>query len=232
MGYYTTWQEAFIASFQELLFKFITFIPELLGALIVLFVGLIIAASLGGIAKKLVNRVKIDSLIRKISVTKKLEEAGLKLNLASLTGWIVKWFFIIVVLVTVADILGWQQVNLFLRDVAFYIPNVLAAVAILAIGLLVAQFVYDLVEKSVKVSGMLAGRAVTLANIAKWAIIIFSIMAGLMQLSIADRLIEILFTGLVLMLSLALGLAFGLGGKERAKSWLERRAAEDLRERE
>ncbi|MCK4553687.1 hypothetical protein KAU19_01860 [Candidatus Parcubacteria bacterium] len=232
MGYYTTWQETFIASFQELWFKFITLIPELLGALIVLFVGLIIAASLGGIAKKLVNRVKVDSLIKKIGITRKLEEAGLKLNLASLIGWIVKWFFIIVVLVTVADILGWQQVNLFLQDVALYIPNVLVAIAILVIGLLVAQFVHDLVEKSVKASGMLAGQAVTLANIAKWAIIIFSIMAGLMQLSIADRFIEILFAGLVLMLALALGLAFGLGGKERARSWLEKKAAEDLRKRE
>ena len=232
MGYYTTWQETFIASFQDLWFKFIIFIPKLLGALIVLFIGLIIAASLGNIAKKLINKVKVDSLIRKIGITKKLEEVGLKLNLASLTGWIIKWFFIIVVLVTVADILGWQQVNQFLQDVALYIPNVLVAIAILVIGLLVAQFVYNLVEKSIKVSGVLPGQALPLAGIAKWAIIIFAVMAGLMQLSIADRLIEILFTGLVLMLALALGLAFGLGGKERARSWLERRVSENLRERE
>jgi len=232
MGYYTTWQETFIASFQDLWFKFVTFIPGLIGALIILFFGLIIAASIGTIAKTLIKGTKVDAVFEKTGVTKKFRKAGLKLDIAALVGWIVKWFFIVVVLVTVADILGWQQVNNFLQDVALYIPNVLVAVAILVIGLLAAQFVHDIVDKSVKAAGVLKGRALPLAVMSKWAIIMFAIMASLIQLNIAERLIEILFTGLVFTLALAFGLSFGLGGKERANDWLQRRVTKDLMDRE
>jgi hypothetical protein len=222
MGYFTTWQEAFIASFQDLWFKFIAFIPQLLGALIILFVGLIIAASLGRITKKLISGLKVDTLIAKIGITKKFKEIGVQLNVSALIGWIVKWFFIIVVLVTVADILNWQQINSFLQDVALYIPNVLVAVAILVIGLIVGQFIHDIVAKSIQASGMFSNKASVLSKIAKWAVIIFALMASLIQLGIAERLIEIFFTGLVAMLALAFGLSFGLGGRDKAREWLEK----------
>ncbi|HLG25426.1 MAG TPA: hypothetical protein VI588_01360, partial [Candidatus Gracilibacteria bacterium] len=162
----------------------------------------------------------VDMLVHKIDATKKLEEAGMKVSFSLLIGWIIKWFIIIVTLIAVVDILQLTQVTDFLQSVALYIPNVIVAVVILAIGLVVGQFTYDVVEKSAKASHVTKHTADSLAVIAKWSLIVFSVLAALVQLGVATNLIEILFTGLVAMLTISMGLAFGLGGKEHATHWL------------
>lgn len=99
-------------------------------------------------------------------------------------------------------------------------PNVIVAVIILAVGLVLGQFIYDVVEKSAKASKVTKHTADILAAIAKWSITIFALLTALVQLGVAPNLIEILFTGFVAALALGLGLAFGLGGKEHASRWL------------
>lgn len=222
MNYFEDWNEAVVASLQNLWNKVVAYLPELLGALLVLIIGLIIAHGLSKLVYKLVEFTKVDQAIKKIDATKKLKDAGIKLSVAGLIAWIVKWFAIIVTLIAVVDILRLEQINLFLQDVASFIPHVIVAIIILAIGLVVGQFVYDVVEKSAKTAHVTKHTAETLAALAKWSIIIFTFMASLAQLNVATTLIEILFTGLVAMLALAFGLAFGLGGKEHASKWLEK----------
>ena len=221
MNYFTTWNEAFKASLLNIWAKVVSLAPELLGALLVLLVGLIVAALLGTLAKKLVAYTHVDKLFHKLGVAERLENLGVHFSVSAIVGWIVKWFFIVVVLIAVVDILHLQQVTQFLHDVALYIPNVIVAVVILVIGLLIGQFVYQIVEKSTKASHLSSRSAHAVAAIAKWSIVIFALLASLTQLSIATRLIEILFTGFVAMLALALGLSFGLGGKEHAKKFLD-----------
>ncbi len=222
MNYFQTWNEAVIASLQNLWNKVVAFVPELVGALLVLIVGLVLAHFLSKLAHKLVSLTNVDKLVHKIDATKKLEEVGLKVSFAGMIAWIVKWFFIIVTLIAVVDILKLTQVTIFLQRVAEYIPNVVVAVVILAIGLVVGQFVHDVVEKSAKASNITAHTSHTLSSIAKWALVIFALLASLVQLGVATNLIETLFMGLVAMLALAFGLAFGLGGKEHASKWLEK----------
>mgnify|MGYP001617622362 FL=1 len=151
----------------------------------------------------------------------KCEALGLRFALSNFVGWIVKWFFIVVILIAVTDFLGWTQVTDFLSEVALYIPNVIIAVVILTVGLVMGQFVHNVVEKSIKVSGSPTPAYKPLAALSKWAIIIFALLASLVQLGVATALIQILFTGLVAMLAIAGGLAFGLGGKEKASKWLD-----------
>lgn len=222
MNYFQNWNDAIVASFQNLWAKIIAFVPELLAALVVLVIGLVLASVLSKLAKKLVDMTKVDKLIHKVDAASKLEEAGLKISFSGMLAWIVKWFFIIITLIAVVDILKLEQVNSFLNDIAMYVPNVVVAVIILAIGLVLGQFIYDVVEKSAKASKVTKHTADMLAVVAKWAIIIFTLLAALVQLGVATNLIEILFTGLIAMLALAFGLAFGLGGKEHASKWLEK----------
>ncbi len=224
MNYFADWNEAITASLQRLWDKIVAFTPELLGALLVLIIGLILSHGLSKLAYKLVEMTKVDTLLKKYEGTKKLKEAGLKLSFAALIAWIVKWFIIIVTLIAVVDILHLEQVNKFLNEVALYVPNVIVAVVILAIGLVVGQFIYDVVEKSAKTAHVTKHTADSLAGIAKWSIIVFTLLASLVQLGVAPNLIEILFTGFVAMLALAFGLAFGLGGKEHASKWLTKAA--------
>lgn len=199
----------------------IAFIPAFMSAVIVLVFGLVVASALGLVARRLARMLKLDDILARIGLTQKAAAMGMPFTFSRVVGWLVKWFFIVVVLMAVANILNWTQVTGFLNAVAFYIPNVIIAVVIITIGLVVGQFVHNVVEQAIKVSKAPTSAGKFLAALAKWAIIVFAAMAALIQLGIAARLIEILFTGLVAMLALAGGLAFGLGGKERAGRWLE-----------
>jgi len=118
------------------------------------------------------------------------------------------------------DILQLTQVTAFLNSILLYIPNVVVAVIILAIVVLVGNFVYSIVKGSTKAAGVMS--ATMLATISKWAIIIFGVLAALLQLGIAASLVNTIFIGIVAMLTLAGGLAFGLGGKEEAANILRK----------
>ena len=222
MNYFQTWNEAIQASVQNLWAQIIAFVPSLVGALLVLIVGLILSSVLSKLAHKLVMLTKVDSLVHKIDSAKKMEEMGVKFSVSGLIAWLVKWFFIIVTLIAVVNILKLSDVSRFLDQVANYIPNVVVAVIIMAIGLVVGQFVHDVVERSAKASNVTSHTSHSLSAIAKWALVVFAVMASLSQLGVAPALIQILFTGLVAMLALSFGLSFGLGGKEQASKWLDK----------
>lgn len=216
-----SWAETITISFQNIWMRFTDFLPEFITALIVLTVGLLIAGLLGKLVAKIISIIKLDDLLAKAGFTSAVEDMGVNFTLSRLVGWVVKWFFVVVTLIAVADILGWEEVNGFLNAVVLYIPNVFVAVIVLIIGVIAGQFVHGIVEKAVHVSQAPISASRPLAALAKWAIIIFAIMAALVQLGVATSLIEILFTGLVAMLAIAGGLAFGLGGKEKAAKWLD-----------
>ncbi|HEX9664408.1 MAG TPA: hypothetical protein VGA49_01150 [Patescibacteria group bacterium] len=220
MNVLETWGEVLATSFSNLWMAFVDFLPKFLGAVIILIIGWIIAAILGNIAAKIIDFLKIDEALTKLNLKKGLEKAGIEFTIAGLIGWLVKWFLIIVFLIAAADILEWVEVTDFLKNVVLYIPNVIIAVIILLAGILVADFVNKVIKESVKAAKLKS--ASFLGGLAKWAILVFSFMAALVQLSIANALIQTLFTGFVAMLAIGGGLAFGLGGKDLATKALER----------
>jgi small-conductance mechanosensitive channel len=165
--------------------------------------------------------MRVDALLESAGAKGLLHKAGFALNTGAFIGGLVKWFVIVVFLVTALDVLGLQAVNRFLTDVVLgYIPQVIVATLILVVAAVLA----DLAQK------VLAGGARALdskssafvGGIARWAIWIVAILAALNQLGIAGGMMQTLFTGLVAMLALAGGLAFGLGGKDAAARYLEK----------
>ena len=201
-------------SLLELWETVLGYLPNILGAIIVFLFGLFIALVLRKTVIKVIELLRLDELAVKLEIKNSFEKAGLRLHIGRLFGWIVKWFFIIISLIAATDILGWDQVTNYLQQVVLYIPNVIIAVIILLAGILLANFVRNVVKSAVEAAKLAS--ADFLSGLAKWAILIFSFMAALVQLQIAPDLIRTLFTGLVAMLALAGGLAFGLGGKEHA----------------
>ncbi|MCX6734330.1 MAG: hypothetical protein NTZ25_00275 [Candidatus Peregrinibacteria bacterium] len=218
MQYFETWKQAVTASLQGLLLKVTDFLPNFIAALLVLIIGVIVAASLAKLIKKLVELTRVDKLLDKLGVNDAFKAFG-KISVGGIIGWLVKWFLIVVVLMAVADILQMSQINEFLKQVAGFLPNVVIAVVVMMIGFVGGNFVYEIVYRSVKATKMHSPRF--LANIAKWSIIIFALMASLIQLSIAAALVQTLFTGFIAMMAIAGGIAFGLGGKEKASDWLD-----------
>ncbi len=204
----------------ELWDTLIAYLPNLLGAVLVFLVGVVIAHVLRTVVVKVITLLRVDDLAKKLEITSQFERAGLRLHIGGLLGWIVKWFFIIIALIAATDILGWDQVTDYLSQVVTFIPNVIIAVIILLAGILLGNFVQNVVKTSVEAAKLES--ADFLSGVAKWAILVFTFMAALVQLQIAPELIRVLFTGLVAMLALSGGLAFGLGGKEHASNFLNR----------
>lgn len=215
------WGGAIALSLIDLWQQFIGFIPSLIAALVVFFVGWAIAIAVGRIVEKLLVILRINQAFENIKGLKEAAgRASLKINIPLLIGEIVKWFLLVVTLLATTDILGLQEVSMFLREVLAYIPNVVVAALILVIAVVLGNFVHRTVEASVRAAGF--GASSIIAAISKWAIIIFAFMAALVQLNVVPSLIQTILMALFAMLALAGGLAFGLGGKDLASKWLQK----------
>ena len=197
------------------------YIPMFLGALIVFILGWWVAVILGRLVSQLIGLTKVDNALRAAGFEKALEKGGFKLNSGDFVGALVKWFFIIVFLVVSLDILKLQTVTEFLRGVVLsYLPQVIIAVLMVLVAAVVAETMQKLVSGAAKAAGI---RSANFAgNITKWAIWTFVILAVLVQLGIAVSFINTFFTGVIIAISLALGLAFGLGGQNAASQFIEK----------
>lgn len=218
---FQTWTEALRQSFLNMWSGLISFVPNLIGAIIIFIIGWALGSALSKVIAQIVKSIKLDDALRSAGVGEIVHRAGLQLNSGKFIGELVKWFIIVVFLVFAFNILGLTQVNIFLQQVVIgYLPNVIAAVFIL----LVSAVIGDVVQKVISRSGHAAGirTANLLGSIAKWAIWVFAILASLYQLGIAAALIQTLFTGIVIAVSLALGLSFGLGGQAAASRYIEK----------
>jgi len=195
------------------------YLPKIAIAIVLLIGGIVLANILKTAVIRVVRLLRIDEMLDQLDVKKIFDRASINLDIAEFLGWISKWVVIIMALIAIADVLDWDQITVFLASVVSYVPNVLIAVVILLVGLLVGNVIENIIRGAVKVTKVKS--AVFLAGIAKWSIMIFSAMAALVQLGIAEALIQTLFTGFVVMVALAGGLAFGLGGKDHAKKILD-----------
>ncbi len=217
----TSYSGAIVGSLAQLWTQFAMFLPNLIAALVVFFVGWAIAIAAGHLVEKLLVVLRINSAFENIKGLKgAAQRAGLRINIPLLIGEIVKWFLIIVTLLAATDILGLQEISSFLMAVLLYIPNVVVAALILIIAVVLSNFVYHTVAASITAAGFDSAAAV--AAVSKWAIVIFAVMAALTQLNVATTLIQTIVTALFAMLALAGGLAFGLGGKDLAAKWLKK----------
>ncbi len=214
-----SWLNVLRASIQNLWLTVAGFLPALIGALIVFIVGLIVAAVLDRLVERLVYYLKLDGLLRRLGVEAIVERANIKLNSGKFLGRLVYWFFVLAFLLAASDILGFFTLSGFLRDVLSYVPEVLVAILILLATLVLANFLRGLVRASVMGANM--HHAKGLGAITWWVVFIFGFLTALVQLGVAVSIINTLITGLIAMLALAGGLAFGLGGKEMASKTLE-----------
>jgi small-conductance mechanosensitive channel len=212
--------QVLVTSFQDIWNGVVNFLPSLIIAIVILLIGWLVGALLGRAVEQIVRALKVDQALRNAGVDKAMERTGYSLNAGAFLGALVKWFIIIVFLVAALDVVGLTQVNEFLRQVVLlYLPQVIVAVLILLVAAVVAEFMENLVVGSAKAANVRPARF--LGTLTKWAIWIFALMAALFQLGIATTFLQTLFTGVVVALSLAFGLAFGLGGQSAASDYID-----------
>jgi len=156
-----------------------------------------------------------DDVANRAGITRALRLAGTQLDAARVLADIVFWWIFLVFIELAMNTLGLVQISAFLNAVLGYIPNVIAAVLIVVIGALLARVVADVIRGAAAEAGL--STASLLADVARWAIIIFAALAALTQLNVAPSMIFIFFAALMAMFALAGGLAFGLGGVDAAR---------------
>ncbi|OGC51510.1 hypothetical protein A2982_02295 [candidate division WWE3 bacterium RIFCSPLOWO2_01_FULL_39_13] len=195
---------------------FVEFIPSFIGGLIILFIGLVVA----GISHRLIlgslKVIKLEQFLAKYGITK-LE--GKDIEWSEILAQIARWTIIVIFLVPALEAWRLSAVNAVLNRVILYIPNVIVAVVLAMIGLVFARIGYKVAYNAAKALGKQLAN--TVALVAQWSITIFTGFLVLHQLGVAQELLRILFAGLVAMIAIAGGLAFGLGGQHTAKQILE-----------
>lgn len=226
--------DAVMISLARALGDFMSFIPKLIGALLLLLVGWIIAKALEALVTRGLRMVRFNQIADRAEIDQFLLKAGVRMDPASVVGRLVYWFIILSFLLSAFGALGLSQVEGVLSNIVGFIPNVIVAMVVLLLGALAANFVANIVRGSVGMARV--GDPNLLATIARGAILVFAVIMAMDQLEIAPTIINTLWTAFVGMFAVAGALAFGLGGRDLAGRLLDewynkgREKAEDVKQ--
>jgi len=201
--------------FARFWLRFVNYLPNFFGGLAFIILGFVVSAILRKIFRTLLAFIRIDAILNRTRLVE-LKEVRLWQDILA---ELLRWTVIILFLIPALESWGLSRATAVLDQFLFYIPNVIVAVIIGFVGIIAANLTADVVRNSVKSLGQAS--AGTLGMFAKSTILFFTILVMLNQLGVAQDLIRIFFTGLIAMLAIAGGLAFGLGGQGHAKELLD-----------
>ena len=204
----------FLESAQQFLNEIAVALPQIIGALLILLIGWIIARIVKRVSVKGLKLVKFNYLTEKSGIEKFLEKGGVKVTSIDIIGTLIYWIIMLVVILATLNSLKLTAASTLFNQIMLYIPNIIVAILILVIGIYLARLVSQVLVTSLK--NMEEKKASAIGLIANYAIIVLTVFIILGQLNIAGSIVTNAFIILFGALCLALGLAFGLGGKEWA----------------
>ena len=220
----TDWGTAIMSSVAAALALLLGGIPKVIGFLVILLIGWFIASALAKVVSTVLRSVRFNDLAQRAGLSGFVQRMGLQTDAAGFVALVAKWFVRLIVLVTAFDALGLLAVSQILQQLLLWLPNLVVALVVLVIGGLAAGALAGLVRGATAESGL--GNPDLLATIVRVAVWAFAIVVAVNQIGVAATLVNTLFMATVGALALALGLAFGLGGRETAaqvvRGWYER----------
>jgi len=200
--------------------RVLNFLPRLLACLVVILVGLLVAYVLRWAIVQVLNAIRLEVLVERVRLSEILKKMNLKKSASELIGELVEWVVIIVFLIPAMETLGLARVSDVLNQVLGYLPNVVVAGFLVLVGIIVADVLAGLVKATALTLG--TNTANILASLTKYAIYIFVGLSALVELGVATNLLLSAFTGVIAMIAIAGGLAFGLGGKDAAAELIKK----------
>ncbi len=206
--------EAIVFSLYNALNRFISFLPALIGAILIVIIGWFISGFIARLIERGLNAVGLESAVEKSGIGHFVRNSGTKLTTSGIIAALIKYSIFLIFVQAAANVLGIPQLTEIINSIILYIPNVIVAMAIIVVGSFIAQFLSGLVRSSVSELGV--GNPNLLAKLTQYIVIGFAVIAAIDQLQIAPTLINTLLIGLIGSVALAVGLAFGLGGREVA----------------
>ena len=213
------WNNLIVEPVRQMLTRIMAYLPVLLGALIILIVGWIVAKAIRRLVDWLLKTIRFDALADKAGISEILKKGNLEVSAREVVSSIVYWLIIIMVLVMTVDALGMPKSSDILAGLFAYVPKVIAALLVLIVAMFLANFVSGIVRTAAGNANL--PKPQILAGVSRWAIIIFAITISLEQLGIAPLLVTATFNIILGGICLALALAFGLGGKDAAAKYRE-----------
>ncbi len=208
------WQQVIIEPVTNMLNTVAIYLPFLFGGLLILLVGWLIAGMISTLVQRGLDRLKFNAFTGKIGLNELLSRGGIGMSASSLLATFVYWVLMIVVLATTLQAVGLEEIVKLLDRVTNYVPNVIAAMFVVVIGMFLANVVSGTVRATAKNVNVL--RADFLASLVKIAILIFTAVSALEQLNIVTFFVTTTFQIFFAAVCFAIALAVGLGGKDLA----------------
>jgi hypothetical protein len=210
----TDWGDALLTSLSAAFILFFSAIPKILGFAVILIVGWFVATLIEKALASVLRRIRFNELAVRSGFADFVHRMGMNTDSAGMIGLVVKWFIRLIALVVAFDALGLPAVSDVLRQLLLWLPNVVVALVVLVIGGLAARALSNVVRGTASEAGL--SNAHILAKVASALVWAFAIVVAVNQIGIATTLVNTLFMAIVGAIALALGLAFGLGGRETA----------------
>lgn len=207
-----TWQIAIQGALADILRGTLAFLPNILGAIVILIVGILVGNWSRTIIIKLLQAIKLESLLKNTSFNKFLTKAEVSQKLEEIIGSIVKWLLLLAFFIAALNVLGLTAISDLLTSILGYMPNVASAVIVLAIGVLLAGVMESVVKGALASVDLKTARL--MGRVASYIIVTIATLVAISELNIAANFINILFVGFVTMVALGFGLALGLGSKD------------------
>lgn len=204
-----SWTQSLVGAMSTLWQKIAAFIPNLIGALVVVIVGFVVARLLDALLSKLLAKLGLDRLTQGTGLNKMMARVGVKVPMSTLIGKIIYWFVLLVFLVSALESLGLERISATLDTLALYVPKVFAAALVLVAGLLLAQLLNSVVSGAAEGVGIDYANA--LGRVAQGLVIIISISVAIGQLEIKAELLNYVIAIVLLSVGIAFALAIGFG---------------------
>lgn len=218
------WSEAITTSMAQALALLLAAIPRIIGFIIIVAIGWFIAALIARAVSALLRSIRFNDMAERSGFAGFVANTGVETDSSGFVAEIVNWFVRLIALVVAFDALGLPAVSDVLRQLLLWLPNLVVAIAVLIFGGLAANWLAGLVRGATAKTDL--GNPDFLAGIARVAVWAFAIVIAVNQIGIARDLVNILFMATVGAVALALGLAFGIGGRDTAgevvRNWYER----------
>ena len=214
----SNWQVVLLEPAKTILSQISQFLVNVLLVVIILIIGWIIAKIIKTLVTKLLRAIKLDQLSDQINLDSVLAKGGISYSLSELIGVICYWLAVLITFVVAVNAIGLTVAADLLNRVVLYVPNIIAAVFILILGMFVATLLSNIVKTAANNAGV--SQAKLLGKVVEVVVIIFAGVITLEQLGIATKIIELAITVVLASLGLGVALAFGLGCRDLAAKYI------------
>ncbi len=206
------WQTALTGAFTNFIQATVSFLPRLFSSFLIFILGILISKWLRSLTLKSLHLLKFDAFAKDKKVKKFLAEAEITQKIEEAIASLVKWVVILVFFIAALNVLGLTTISNLLFNLVAYLPNVLSAIVVLALGILLAGLMESLVKGALASIDIKTSRL--MGKITSYVVVVIAFLVAISELNIAQNFINIIFMGFVTTISLGFGLALGLGGKD------------------